>query len=413
MIEVLFALVLCLAAMAAVLVPIGVLAPWWSRRLDRGDNRRAVVAVVRARLAELERERRDELLDEATYQQLALEQQRRLLAETAEAPPSGGAAGDKRGIGALAAAALVVPLLAGALYWHLGGWSEWSIQQLVERSGRELQAGKDNRATLEALAEALERRLARGADQDGRLRFMLAGIDTELGRYDRATEHYRLLQGQFPEDAGVAAQYAQALYLSNGRKLTDEVVALAEQALAREPGQTTALGLLGIGAFERGDYATALQHWRVLLRQLPPDSPSARLIQRGVAQAEQALGPEAKAAAAAGPRLQVAVSLAPELASAAGGGTLFVFARAVGGPPLPLAVAKLDAAGLPLEVTLDDSMAMAEGMNLSSAKEVEVVARISASGQVRSQPGDLEGSSGPLTLTQGVQQLALRIDRKL
>jgi cytochrome c-type biogenesis protein CcmH len=136
-----------------------------------------------------------------------------------------------------------------------------------------------------------------------------------------------------------------------------------------------------------------------------------------VALAEQALGRTALAAAAApvaGPRLQVAVSIAPELAGARPpAGTLFVFARAVGGPPLPLAVAKLDPAGLPLEVTLDDSMAMAAGMTLSSAKQVEVIARISASGQVRAQPGDLEGSSGPLALTEGAQQLSLRIDRRL
>lgn len=403
MIEVIFALLLSLLAMAAVL------APWWWRHTERGDRQRAAVAVVRARLAELERERRDELLDESTYQQLALEQQRRLLAESAEAPAAVAAtAGGRR---MLLGVAVALPLLAVALYWQLGGWSEWSIQQLAERSGRQLQAGEDNRGTLEELAALLERRLQR-RDDDGRLRFMLAGIDTELGRYDRAAEHYRELQRRFPEDAGVTAQYAQALYLSNGRQLTDEVKTLADQALAGDPNQTTALGLLGIGAFERGDFAAALKHWRTLLRQLPPESPSARLIQQGVAQAEQALGPDA-AAALAGPRLQVAVSLAPELAKAAAGGTLFVFARAVGGPPLPLAVAKLDPGRLPLEVTLDDTMAMAQGMNLSSAKQVEVVARISASGQVRAQPGDLEGSSGPLTLEQGLQQLSLRIDRQL
>jgi cytochrome c-type biogenesis protein CcmH len=80
---------------------------------------------------------------------------------------------------------------------------------------------------------------------------------------------------------------------------------------------------------------------------------------------------------------------------------------------MPLAVARLDPSKLPLEVTLDDSMAMAEGMNLSSFKQVEVVARITASGQVRGMPGDLEGASGSLTLDGSVQKVVLTIDRKL
>jgi cytochrome c-type biogenesis protein CcmH len=179
------------------------------------------------------------------------------------------------------------------------------------------------------------------------------------------------------------------------------------------------LGLLGIAAFEAGDYAGALTHWRRLLAQLPPDSGNARAIEQGIRQAEAALGEAGEApAATAGPQLQVAISLAPALqAQLPEGGTLFVFARAVGGPPLPLAVVKHSAPQLPLQVELDDSLAMAPGSNLSGALAsggaVEVVARITASGQVFGAPGDLEGSSGPLTLTGDPQPLSVTIDRRL
>jgi cytochrome c-type biogenesis protein CcmH len=217
------------------------------------------------------------------------------------------------------------------------------------------------------------------------------------------------LQQKFPEDPSIASQYAHALYLAADRHLTAEALAQAQRALQADPDQSTALGLLGIDAFERKDYPQALLHWRHLLRMLPPGSANAGMIERGIKQAEQALGP----AGFPGPKVVVTVSLAPEFSAAQSqGAILFVFARAINGPPMPLAVARLDPRQLPVTVTLDDSMAMVPGVNLSSAKQIEVVARISASGQVRAEPGDLEGSSVPLTLGSAAQQLQLQINHR-
>jgi cytochrome c-type biogenesis protein CcmH len=76
---------------------------------------------------------------------------------------------------------------------------------------------------------------------------------------------------------------------------------------------------------------------------------------------------------------------------------VFIFARAVQGPPLPLAVKRVRVRDLPLEFALDDSMAMAPGMNLSAHPRVVVGARISKSGQPTAQAGDLQGLSAPVT----------------
>jgi cytochrome c-type biogenesis protein CcmH len=77
--------------------------------------------------------------------------------------------------------------------------------------------------------------------------------------------------------------------------------------------------------------------------------------------------------------LHVKVSLAPALKTKlAAGDTLFVYARAENGPPMPLAVARLDASKLPTTVTLTDAMSMMPTMKLSSVRRMFSLARESA-----------------------------------
>ena len=93
------------------------------------------------------------------------------------------------------------------------------------------------------------------------------------------------------------------------------------------------------------------------------------------------------------------------------GATLFVFAREVGGPPSPLAVARYQASELPLLVTLDDAMAMTPERTLSGANRVQIVARVSADGGVAPQAGDLEGVSATLDPASRGRVVNVLIDR--
>lgn len=91
------------------------------------------------------------------------------------------------------------------------------------------------------------------------------------------------------------------------------------------------------------------------------------------------------------------VRIAPALTGKYGAGdTVFIYARAAEGPPMPLAILRRKASELPLEFALDDSMAMAPGAELSSFPRIVVTARVSRSGQAKPQAGDLQGASTPV-----------------
>ncbi|MDO8705330.1 MAG: hypothetical protein Q7J84_10335 [Sulfuricaulis sp.] len=113
-------------------------------------------------------------------------------------------------------------------------------------------------------------------------------------------------------------------------------------------------------------------------------------------------------AAKTGASLKVTVSLSPAVAKqAAPEDVVFIFARAVHGPRMPLAIVRKQVKDLPTTVVLDDSHAMSPQMNLSSVPEVIVVARVSKSGMATAQAGDLEGVSKPVK--RGTKAITLSI----
>jgi len=172
---------------------------------------------------------------------------------------------------------------------------------------------------------------------------------------------------------------------------------LLDKAVQVDATNQRALWLLGISDFQQGRYKEASATWRKLQPLLDPSSNVAAAVEQQIAAADaKASGkPDEPAATATPPALDVQVAVAPALKdNLAAGDTLYVYARAENGPPMPLAVAKLDAGKLPASVVLTDGMGMTPQFKLSSAERVFVGARISKSGQAIAQPGDLEGDAG-------------------
>jgi cytochrome c-type biogenesis protein CcmH len=181
--------------------------------------------------------------------------------------------------------------------------------------------------------------------------------------------------------------------MARGQRLEGEPEKLILRALEIEPNNLKALALAGTAAFERKDYARAAAYWERMLPHVPSESEDARTIRENVAEARK-LSKDKPAAVAA---LRGTISLAPQLkGKAAPDDTVFVFARAAEGPPMPLAVVRMRVRDLPYRFQLDDSMAMTPAMKLSAFPKVVVAARVSKSGTATAQPGDLQGASTPV-----------------
>jgi hypothetical protein len=116
-------------------------------------------------------------------------------------------------------------------------------------------------------------------------------------------------------------------------------------------------------------------------------------------------------AAGSGVAVNGEVTLAAGLAGkATAGETLFIVAKSVDAPGIPVAVFRGSVGSWPLKFTLDDSQAMMPGKNLSSAGRVTIEARISQKGQPLPAAGDLQGSSGVINPADH-QLLKITIDR--
>lgn len=311
--------------------------------------------------------------------------------------------------------AIALPLIAAGVYWQLG------THQLATLAAVESPASdpaSNAQHTMNEMVAGLAARLETQPDDVegwvmlGRSYLAMRQPGQAVTAFDRA---HRLV-GDEPR---LLVDYAEALAMANDNDLEGEPLQLITRALAIDPNNQKALWFEGLAARNRGDGAGAVQSWRRLTQLLPPGSEELQRLQQFIADTEgvsaagtvdSAAQPITESPATTG--IDVSVTLTPELASRIDpGAILFVFARAVEGPRIPLAIIRGSAQALPLTVTLDDNQAMSPTLTLSKFSEVVVSARVSNSGSATPQSGDLLGQSAPLQLGNQKTNVAITINQ--
>jgi cytochrome c-type biogenesis protein CcmH len=220
------------------------------------------------------------------------------------------------------------------------------------------------------------------------------------------------------------SDYADTAATLQGGKLAGAPEKYIANALAQNPLHPKALWLQASADEEAGRFDRAVLVWQRLQKVLPPDTPDAKIVAANLQQDIASSGAAAGAGSTGAGRVEAAsagtggvsklpaaksgtavsgeVSLAAALSSkAAAGATLFIVAKSVDSPGMPVAVFRGSVGAWPLKFTLDDSQSMLPGRNLSSAGRVTIEARISQSGQPLPAAGDLQGSSGVINPSDG------------
>lgn len=403
-----------------------VVLPLWRKSGKGNDVLRDLsnLEISRDQLAEMDADLRNGLLTQEFYDQAKLELQTRMLDEVKSTEQVVAPQGNNRTLAIVLA--VLLPIFTFSLYLYLGNPS--ASLPLNEQ----VVAGADGVMHSEKGIQELEAELKKRPENPNGW-FMLAQAYIAQQRYMDGSNAYAKLVKLVPNEAQVWANYADVYAMAHGKTLQNaEVAKMLEQALSLDGNNISALALTGSAGMERKDYAVAIINWQKLLNQLQPDSPDARRFVGDIQEARRLLAEQpggnkkldeldktlAKLAPVEGmdsttnnpaAAIKGKVSLGKALAGkVAPTDTVFILARAAQGPKMPLAVFRKQVKDLPLEFTLDDSMAMRPEMKLSGFSQVVVVARVSKSGTPMAQPGDFEGVSG--VVKPGTNGLNLVID---
>ncbi len=366
---------LLLLATCFILVPVLI---WRKRPPVEGlqSREQANLALFRERLSELDEQRQRGDIDAQRYEQLKQEAETSLLGDVDDVAESTQASG-KAGWMMPLALCVSMAVVSVFLYLRWGASDELSLAAALNQPSPE--------QSIEQLTGKLERVLERQPDNYQGY-YLLGRSYMTMGRFQDAVEAFARVVKLVGDDPEPLSQYAQALFLAQNNRVTPQVEDLVDRTLAVQPDNVTALGLKGIVSFENKQYRDAIKAWESLL-EVTPDPQSRAALTSGIAQARAMLGEtpkqvkqEVKAPEAG---LEVRVVLSDQLKTLPPSTRVFIFARASDGPPMPLAVAPVTVGELPKTVLLNDAMAMMPELKLSGFEKVDVVARVSKSGDVR------------------------------
>ena len=348
------------------------LVPRWQQRRWQGESNLDWLALRQGELNDVVGEDRQALSRDAELRIL----DESSGAESEQVLPNGGTfAGGRRGVLLLITVVVIAPIL---LYFNLGAIEDVRIAEALE--GMQDASPAEVQRLLNDIEE-------RSAAKPGNVEYLslLGEYYTAQNAHVRALEIYEQLLLEFPESAELLARAAQAEYLKGERQLTDRARRRAEAALAINPEQRSALGTLGMAAFEAGQYAQALQYWDQLLAFEAPGTPGYQMLTTIIAEARTRGGladAPAVSPIEAEPSLSVGVTVTvamPEGVTALG--TVFVIARPSGGAQrMPTAAVRRSASELPFSVRLDDTSSMA-GQKISALSLIDVEVQLSETGQ--------------------------------
>lgn len=372
------------------------------------------LSVFKQQLDELDNDLSSGMLDQARYDAARKDLEKELLLDVNGTKVQPAAANSKSGRWVMSVA-LVIPLMAIGMYQALG--NPEIIPLLADAGGASNAAAPhaqpqstEDLPPMEELVKKLAAKMETQPENlDGWL--MLGRSYMALNQPADAIAAYEKAMALNAENPTLLLAYAEALAKMAGNDFTGKPATLIEQAYKLNNQNPNALWMMGIAAYQTERFKDALGYWEQLEGMLTPQSKDVAAVQNAIKDVRVKLGLESELPSIAQPEssgeqragadaksaIEVILKLSPELRDKAKPDDLvFIYAKALSGPQMPLAAMRKQVKDLPLTIVLDDSLAMMPQMKLSAHAEVVVGARVSLSGNPAAQPGDLEGEIKPV-----------------
>ena len=410
------------ALLLVLLLALVVVWPWLRPARQRVSLVELNVSVFRERLAELDGDHAAGRLDDASYLEQKTELERQLLAVSADEIGT-----PQRPLPRLVLVMvfLWVPIFSILAYAVLSDrqalYAYWAAldqhgpvadQLLTGQLERPTEAqAKDGLGLLQAMQQNLYQH-----PLDAQRWLVLSQAYTAAEAIEPALQALARAYRLAPTNDQIGMTYAQMRFFSQEGKLDATARQIVSQILARQPTHEGALMLLAMGSYRAAEYPQAIDYLTRLKTLRQAEDPSGA--GAAIAQLDDAIAKaQVEMQAAASSRLEVEVLVDPALlAKLQPTDQLFVYARALQGPPIPYAAQKLGVseliAGQPLVVALSDATSMMAGRTISSARAqnipLVVGARISHTGNAIAEAGDFESLPVPIG---SAQRLTLKIDQ--
>tara|TARA_B100001063_G_scaffold100048_1_gene93447 strand:- start:1304 stop:2560 length:1257 start_codon:yes stop_codon:yes gene_type:complete len=375
-----------------------------------------LISIYEQRLVELQADLDNQRIDSQNHSEAIIELKCRLLNELSP-EKSLNSRGDNR-IFALTGAAFLIAL-AGIFYAMTGSQQQiaaWhdAMDNLADYGQRAvMQKGEPlTKNELQAFALALRTKLSQSGDDE--VAWMLLGrVALMLNEFDMAKQSFDKTLKINPDNMQALVSYSQVLLLEGSEENMTRAAGMLSKVLQAQPNNLDAISLLALIAFERKDWLQAKAAFEVLLASMDESDTRYAMINQRISEIDLQIAQQNVATSGdqlAAQSIQVTVDIDSQLADKQpNNGILFVFAKAAKGSPMPLAVVKLTDYSFPITVELSDANAMMAGLNLSSASEIIISARISNDDSVMPSTGELEGHSQVLA-SKEVRQVQLNID---
>lgn len=378
------------------------------RAQQSGQREQQNIQIAREKKQQLKTQLEEGEIDQAAYDSAYVDLQTALALELGR----GEANSEKsRGTWMAVVVLLAIPVTSVLLYLVFGEYRVIDNPQLLSAAPRQ-QTAAAPQMSLEEMSEAIKQRL-KANPEDAEAWFMLGRTMMARQQFDQAVTAFQRSNDLLADEPGILFALADALAMQNNGNLLGEPEALLQRGLELAPHFPNGLWLAGMAAEQRQDYKAAHRYWTQLLPLIADNAESTREIQGLLATLEERDPELAKTVAGAnGARIKLQVDISPELKAKAGADTtVFVYAKAMQGPPMPLAVRKLKLGDLPITLTLGDDDAMMPSMKLSSFDQVIVGARVSSSGNPVAQSGDFYTEVEAVDSSNPPAQIDLTIDQ--